>query len=148
MIQSHWIKQACKAHTYYTHMLCKGCTSPTHCRTQRPEEPWAVQISTHKKKLGVMAPKRLIGRLRRDNELFRSYMHQARLPASHLPSSLAVIGGLITLELWNQKTGHAYWHPSCLSDGMIPRSSRCDFAVGARLISVLAKTRGGGGPLE
>ena len=36
-----------------------------------------LQISHHKKKHGVVAPKRLIGRLRRDNELFRSYMHQA-----------------------------------------------------------------------
>ncbi|KAK9845683.1 hypothetical protein WJX84_010743, partial [Apatococcus fuscideae] len=33
-------------------------------------------IAYHKKKHGVIAPKRLIARLRRDNELFRSYMHQ------------------------------------------------------------------------
>ena len=37
----------------------------------------SVQIAHHKKKHGVISPKRLIGRLRRDNELFRSYMHQA-----------------------------------------------------------------------
>lgn len=35
-----------------------------------------VQISTHKRKTGVIAPKRFVQRLKRDNELFRSYMHQ------------------------------------------------------------------------
>ena len=37
-----------------------------------------VQISTHKKKTGVLSPKRFINRLKRDNELFRGYMHQVR----------------------------------------------------------------------
>lgn len=36
-----------------------------------------MQISTHKRKTGVIAPKRFVQRLKRDNELFRSYMHQA-----------------------------------------------------------------------
>ncbi|KAL9141340.1 hypothetical protein ABFS82_14G096200 [Erythranthe guttata] len=34
------------------------------------------QISSHKKKTGVIAPKRFVHRVRRDNESFRSYMHQ------------------------------------------------------------------------
>ena len=36
------------------------------------------QIQTSKKKTGVIAPKRFVQRLKRDNEAFRSYMHQAR----------------------------------------------------------------------
>ncbi|DBA83770.1 hypothetical protein WJX77_007460 [Trebouxia sp. C0004] len=35
-----------------------------------------VQIHSQKKKSGVIAPKRFVQRLKRDNELFRSYMHQ------------------------------------------------------------------------
>lgn len=34
------------------------------------------QISTQKKKTGVIQPKRFVQRVKRDNELFRSYMHQ------------------------------------------------------------------------
>ncbi|GBF97840.1 ubiquitin carboxyl-terminal hydrolase [Raphidocelis subcapitata] len=34
------------------------------------------QIQTSKKKTGVIAPKRFVQRLKRDNEAFRSYMHQ------------------------------------------------------------------------
>jgi hypothetical protein len=36
------------------------------------------QIQTSKKKTGVIAPKRFVQRLKRDNEAFRSYMHQVR----------------------------------------------------------------------
>lgn len=35
-----------------------------------------VQISSQKKKTGVIAPKRFVQRLKKQNELFRSYMHQ------------------------------------------------------------------------
>ncbi|QDZ21745.1 ubiquitin carboxyl-terminal hydrolase [Chloropicon primus] len=35
-----------------------------------------LQIHTQKKKTGVIAPKRFVQRLKKDNELFRSYMHQ------------------------------------------------------------------------
>ncbi|KAL3139205.1 Ubiquitin carboxyl-terminal hydrolase 4 [Trebouxia sp. C0010 RCD-2024] len=34
------------------------------------------EITSKKKKTGVIAPKRFVQRLKRDNELFRSYMHQ------------------------------------------------------------------------
>mmetsp|Transcript_34778 Transcript_34778/g.98602 ORF Transcript_34778/g.98602 Transcript_34778/m.98602 type:complete len:361 (+) Transcript_34778:308-1390(+) len=34
------------------------------------------QISSQKKKTGIIAPKRFIQRLKKDNELFRGYMHQ------------------------------------------------------------------------
>ncbi|CAN0919644.1 Ubiquitin carboxyl-terminal hydrolase 4 [Linum grandiflorum] len=34
------------------------------------------QISSQKKKTGVVAPKRFVQRLKKQNELFRSYMHQ------------------------------------------------------------------------
>ncbi|KAH0853236.1 hypothetical protein HID58_093359 [Brassica napus] len=34
------------------------------------------QISSQKKKTGVIAPKRFVQRLKKQNELFRSYMHQ------------------------------------------------------------------------
>jgi hypothetical protein len=47
-----------------------------------PAAPWCgrpvvPQIQTAKKKTGVIAPKRFVQRLKRDNEAFRSYMHQA-----------------------------------------------------------------------
>ncbi|XP_049364667.1 ubiquitin carboxyl-terminal hydrolase 4 isoform X1 [Solanum verrucosum] len=35
-----------------------------------------VQISSQKKKTGVIAPKRFVQRLKKQNEIFRSYMHQ------------------------------------------------------------------------
>lgn len=35
-----------------------------------------VQINSQKKKTGVIPPKKFVQRLKRDNELFRSYMHQ------------------------------------------------------------------------
>jgi hypothetical protein len=38
--------------------------------------PLSTQISSQKKKTGVIAPKRFIQRLKKQNELFRSYMHQ------------------------------------------------------------------------
>jgi hypothetical protein len=39
--------------------------------------PWCLlQIQTSKKKTGVIPPKKFVQRLKRDNELFRSYMHQ------------------------------------------------------------------------
>ncbi|KAK9286666.1 hypothetical protein L1049_015067 [Liquidambar formosana] len=34
------------------------------------------QISSQKKKTGVIAPKRFVQRVKKQNELFRSYMHQ------------------------------------------------------------------------
>jgi hypothetical protein len=37
------------------------------------------QIQNSKKKTGVIPPKKFVARLKRDNELFRSYMHQVRL---------------------------------------------------------------------
>ncbi len=40
---------------------------------------WSMQIHSQKKKSGVIAPKRFVQRLKRDNELFRSYMHQVCL---------------------------------------------------------------------
>ena len=42
---------------------------------------WSVlaQIHSQKKRTGVIAPKRFVQRLKKDNELFRSYMHQVRL---------------------------------------------------------------------
>lgn len=38
--------------------------------------PCCTQINTAKKRTGVIAPKKFINQLKRDNELFRSYMHQ------------------------------------------------------------------------
>ncbi len=40
--------------------------------------PCPPQIQSQKRKAGILAPKRFVQRLKRDNELFRSYMHQAR----------------------------------------------------------------------
>ena len=37
------------------------------------------QIHSQKKRTGVIAPKRFVQRLKKDNELFRSYMHQVGL---------------------------------------------------------------------
>lgn len=37
------------------------------------------QIHSQKKRTGVIAPKRFVQRLKKDNELFRSYMHQVEL---------------------------------------------------------------------
>ena len=36
-----------------------------------------LQIHSQRKRTGVLAPKRFVQRLKKDNELFRSYMHQA-----------------------------------------------------------------------
>ena len=41
-----------------------------------PDSGWLFQIATSKKRSSVVAPKRFIQRLRLDNELFRSHMHQ------------------------------------------------------------------------
>ncbi|KAI9118127.1 hypothetical protein K1719_010459 [Acacia pycnantha] len=49
---------------------CWHYTSVFHFLTYFP------QISSQKKKTGVIAPKRFIPRLKKQNELFRSYMHQ------------------------------------------------------------------------
>lgn len=38
-----------------------------------------VQISSQKKKTGVIAPKRFVQRVKKENELFRGYMHQVSL---------------------------------------------------------------------
>ena len=41
--------------------------------------PWILlQIHSQKRRTGVIAPKRFVQRLKKDNELFRSYMHQVR----------------------------------------------------------------------
>ena len=37
---------------------------------------WIWQINYQKKKTGVIAPKRFVQRVKKQNELFRSYMHQ------------------------------------------------------------------------
>lgn len=37
-----------------------------------------MQINSQKKKTGVIAPKRFVQRVKKQNELFRSYMHQVR----------------------------------------------------------------------
>jgi ubiquitin carboxyl-terminal hydrolase 12/46 len=39
---------------------------------------YVLQIQHSKKKTGVIPPKKFVARLKRDNELFRSYMHQVR----------------------------------------------------------------------
>ncbi len=44
------------------------------------------QIQSQKRKTGIIAPKRFVQRLKRDNELFRSYMHQ--VSHSNLPFSV------------------------------------------------------------
>uniref|UniRef100_A0A7C8YLA1 ubiquitinyl hydrolase 1 n=1 Tax=Opuntia streptacantha TaxID=393608 RepID=A0A7C8YLA1_OPUST len=42
------------------------------------------QVSSQKKKTGVIAPKRFVQRLKKQNELFRSYMHQIPLAGSFM----------------------------------------------------------------
>ena len=37
-----------------------------------------VQINSAKKRTGAVAPKNFVNRLKKDNELFRSYQHQVR----------------------------------------------------------------------
>ena len=49
--------------------------------------PWILlllQIHSQKRRTGVIAPKRFVQRLKKDNELFRSYMHQVRAALSLL----------------------------------------------------------------
>ena len=44
-----------------------------------------LQIHSQRKRTGVLAPKRFVQRLKKDNELFRSYMHQVTAcPGHHL----------------------------------------------------------------
>jgi hypothetical protein len=60
-----------------------GCPFPRRlCGVQPTHLARAAQVNTQKKKTGVIAPRRFVQRLKRDNELFRSYMHQARLGAA------------------------------------------------------------------
>jgi ubiquitin C-terminal hydrolase len=49
--------------------MCHAACARLLCRL-------AVQISTAKKRTSVVAPKRFIQRLRKDNELFRGHQHQ------------------------------------------------------------------------
>ncbi|KAK2980248.1 hypothetical protein RJ640_008916 [Escallonia rubra] len=56
-----------------------------------------MQISSQKKKTGVIAPKRFVQRLKKQNEIFRSYMHQIPVPSIVLLLDGAVLsasGGL------------------------------------------------------
>lgn len=46
------------------------CVQPSH------QVCFFMQISSQKKKTGVIAPKRFVQRVRKENELFRGYMHQ------------------------------------------------------------------------
>ncbi|KAL0286824.1 UNVERIFIED_CONTAM: Ubiquitin carboxyl-terminal hydrolase 3 [Sesamum angustifolium] len=53
------------------------CWNVMHAKHQEEEEAQtALQISSQKKKTGVLAPKRFVQRLKKQNEIFRSYMHQ------------------------------------------------------------------------
>ena len=59
--------------------LCRQSVS----RTGLPTADQAcalLQINSQKKKTGIIAPRRFVQRLKRDNELFRSYMHQVCCP--------------------------------------------------------------------
>lgn len=53
------------------HSQCSSCTYEL-C----PTDFHYVQINSSKKKTGVLSPKKFVERLKKDNELFRSYMHQ------------------------------------------------------------------------
>ena len=66
---------------------CRPARSPlSHCPTtlatshntscRRCASLRCAQISSQKRKTGVIAPKRFVARLKKDNELFRSFMHQ------------------------------------------------------------------------
>jgi hypothetical protein len=79
--------------------------SPPRCAADAPGR--AAQVNTQKKKTGVIAPRRFVQRLKRDNELFRSYMHQVRLDAfvswQPAPGLLPrqVQGRLASLHIWS-----------------------------------------------
>jgi uncharacterized UBP type Zn finger protein len=51
-----------------------GCTHAWRALTRRAGG--RAQIASQKKRTGVLAPKRFVARLKRDNEAFRSFMHQ------------------------------------------------------------------------
>jgi hypothetical protein len=60
---------------------CVGVKATVECappptQTSRRTQNQPPQIQTAKKRTGVIAPKRFVQRLKRDNEAFRSYMHQ------------------------------------------------------------------------
>lgn len=55
-----------------------------------------MQINSQKKKTGVIAPKRFVQRVKKQNELFRSYMHQVIELSLFLHQLLADFG--------------TYWH--------------------------------------
>ena len=50
-----------------------------------------VQINSQKKRAGSLAPKKFVQRLKRDNEVFRSYQHQVSIiMQSHIKQHKAV----------------------------------------------------------
>ncbi len=56
---------------------CGGGWPPTSPLT-RTRACVRAQISASKKRTGMVSPKKFVQRLKRDNELFNSYMHQVR----------------------------------------------------------------------
>lgn len=63
---------------YMQHTVSPRRRFHRRCCTTNPE-PCALQISSQKRRTGVVSPKRFIQRLKRDREQFRSYdEHQVR----------------------------------------------------------------------
>jgi hypothetical protein len=58
-----------------------------------------LQIQNSKKKTGVIPPKKFVARLKRDNELFRSYMHQVGTAACDISM---VLDACMLVVWWSQ----------------------------------------------
>jgi hypothetical protein len=57
---------------FMQHTVCPRRRFHRLCCTPNPE-PYTLQISSQKRRTGVVSPKRFIQRLKRDREQFRSY---------------------------------------------------------------------------
>ncbi|CAN1344153.1 Ubiquitin carboxyl-terminal hydrolase 3 [Linum perenne] len=88
------------------------------------------QISSQKKKTGVIAPKRFVQRLKKQNELFRSYMHQKeakavkKIPETSPPSEKITNGQSSALPNGISKEPLVTWvHKNF--QGILTNETRC-----------------------
>lgn len=81
---SAWQTSSCRSETVAFDFTWNCCLAVYFriclcCDGLNAESEADLQINTQKRKTGIIAPKRFVQRVKRDNELFRGYMHQASI---------------------------------------------------------------------